>query len=112
MSDTIKFRRYNWEVPDGIERDAAGNPVFVGGSLVVTPRSGKVVDYGDISPRTIDYTKEALRVAALVQGVLRGTSAQPLTRRERVQRWISERWDRVVLAWRVLRGDDIHEGCD
>lgn len=36
---------------------------------------------------------------------------KPLTRWERVQRWFRIRGERIVLAWCVLRGDDIHEDC-
>lgn len=37
---------------------------------------------------------------------------RPLTRCEKVARWFGVRWERVKLAARVLRGDDIHEHCD
>lgn len=35
--------------------------------------------------------------------------SKPLTWRERVARRLADYRERVVTAWRVLRGDDIHE---
>lgn len=37
---------------------------------------------------------------------------KPLTRSERFKRRLTDYGERVVLAWQVLRGDDIHENCD
>ena len=36
---------------------------------------------------------------------------RPLTRQERISRRLTIYSERIVLAWRVLRGDDIHEDC-
>lgn len=38
-------------------------------------------------------------------------TSKPLTRRERFMRRISDYRERVALAWRVLKGEDIHEDC-
>lgn len=35
----------------------------------------------------------------------------PLTRWQRLQRRVGRYSERVVLAWQVLRGDDIHRDC-
>lgn len=40
-----------------------------------------------------------------------GTPPKPLTRWERIQRRLDDYHERIALAWRVLRGEDIHEDC-
>ena len=42
---------------------------------------------------------------------LRAAGRKPPTRWQRMRRWLEVRWERIVLAYRVLRGDDIHEDC-
>lgn len=42
---------------------------------------------------------------------MEGCRPRPLTRWERMKFRLQDYRERVVLAWRVLRGDDIHDDC-
>lgn len=62
----------------------------------------------------LQYITRAVFVPRLVETIYSSgpwTPPAPLSRRERLAEWFEERKRRVALAWRVLRGDDIHEDC-
>lgn len=62
----------------------------------------------------LQYITRVAFVPRLVETIFRSgpwTPPTPLSRRERLAEWFEERKRRVALAWRVLRGDDIHEDC-
>ena len=125
MNDTIKFRRYTPMVSvcgsvAEMEQDPEGLWVRYGDTTPMAPEvpgdkempklSGKAIDYGDLAPRTAAWaTKEMLNhvADALSYAFLKMPPPKPLTRRERIERWFVVRWERVVTAWKVLRGDDI-----
>jgi hypothetical protein len=70
------------------------------------------MNYGDISTRLA--AKEVLRQVferSWLVHYAHGGVSKPLTRRERIERRLADYRYRVVTAWRVLRGDDIHAGC-
>lgn len=60
--------------------------------------------------------------SALFEALVGDLIAAEEMRRAKLTRWqrlkedvlafVTPYWERVVLAWRVLRGDDIHEDCD
>lgn len=72
----------------------------------------KLLSTGLVAREALRIANERLKFATVLNSQFENWPVTPLSPRERMQRWFSIRWDRILLAYRVLRGDDVHEDCD
>jgi hypothetical protein len=69
-------------------------------------------NYGFISRRlAAEQMLKNIRATTALRNALLEIKPRPLTRREKIERWVGEWRYRFSTAWRVLRGDDIHHDC-
>lgn len=76
----------------------------------MTNLTAKQQEYGDISPRTLDFLRHEMQERVEPSIFEKLYPAKPLTKRQRIKNRFAEYGRRLSLAWAALRGDDVYRG--